>query len=239
MPWAATPPCRQHYRFSVQGETREHWVLEFPQPLLDRITVYQSSAAGKWTRLTAGDTVPVAQWPTPGRYAQFNLDVHESGIHDVYVQIRNVANISVPVRVTSHGYQTQRLQLEYLVVGLVFGTLLLLIVTCIAQSWIYRDYTHGWYAGYALVLMLTLSAWTGVAGHLLWNRSGVWNDLAPGCLGELTGSSALLFINHICGANPRKKWFEPMLLALGLAGVPVAIAYALMNRGPAVTMISA
>ena len=228
----------QHYRFAVQDNFREHWVLEFPQPLLDRITVYQRSDTGNWTPMTAGDTVPVAQWPTPGRYAQFNLDVHDSGVHDVYVQIRNAANISVPVRVTTHGYQTQRLQIEYLVIGLVFGTLILLIITCVAQSWAYRDYTYGWYAAYALVLMLTMSAWTGVGGHLLWRHFGTWTDLAPGCLGVITGSSALLFINHICGANPRKKWFEPMLFAFGLAGLPVAIAYALMERGTAVIMIS-
>ena len=43
----------QHYRFTVQAKSHEQWVLEFPQPLLDRITVYQSSAAGKWTSLTA------------------------------------------------------------------------------------------------------------------------------------------------------------------------------------------
>ena len=228
----------QHYRFEVPGTSKEQWVLEFPQPLLDSITVYQSSAAGKWSRLTAGDTVAVADWPIPGRYAQFNLNTQEGGMHDVYVQIRNASNISVPVRVTTHGHHIQRLQLEYLVVGIVFGTLLLLTITCVAQSWAYRDYTYGWYAAYALILTLTMSAWTGVAGHLLWNHSGYWNDLAPGCLGVMTGCSALLFINHICGANPRNKWFEPMLSGVGLAGLPVAIAYALMARGTAVIMIS-
>jgi two-component system, sensor histidine kinase LadS len=228
----------QHYRFDVQTTAHGHWVLEFPQPLVDRITVYQYAGAGVWKSKTAGDTVPVADWPTPGRYAQFLLDTEESGPHDVYVQIRNVANISVPVRVTTQGHQTQRLQIEYLLVGIVFGTLMLLIVTCLAQSWSYRDSTYSWYAGYATILMLTMSAWTGVAGHLLWNHSGIWNDLAPGCLGVLTGSSALLFINHICGTNPRKKWFEPLLVTLGLAGLPIAIAYAMMERGAAVTMIS-
>ena len=228
----------QHYRFSSQVSSHEHWVLEFPQPLIDHITVYQKSSSGKWTQQFAGDTIPVATWPIPGRYAQFNLNVHEGEPQDVYVQIRNVANISIPVRVATHGHQTQRLQLEYLMVGVVLGTLVLLIVTCLAQSWSYRDYTYSWYASYAFILMLTMSAWTGVAGHLLWNRSGVWTDLAPGCLGVLTGSSALLFINYICGANPRKKWFEPLLFVLGLAGLPIAIAYIFLERGTAVSMIS-
>ena len=228
----------QHYRFAQTSRSNEHWVLEFPQPLLDRITVYQNTAAGKWTSKVAGDTVPVADWPTPGRYAHFKLDTDESGVHDVYVQIHNVANISVPVRVTTHGNQTQRLQLEYLLVGIVIGTLVLLIVTCLGQSLSYRDYTYSFYAAYASILMLTMSAWTGVAGHLLWNHSPVWNDLAPGYLGVLTGSLALLFINYVCGTNPRRKWLEPMLYSFGLAGVPIAIAYALMERGMAVTLIS-
>ena len=228
----------QHYRFTKPVKSSEHWVLEFPQPLLDRITVHQSTVAGKWTRLTAGDTVPVADWPTPGRYAQFRLDTDETGVHDVYVQIQNVANISVPVRISTHSHQTQRLQLEYMLVGIVLGTLVLLIITCLAQSWSYRDLTYSLYAAYATILMLTMSAWTGVAGHLLWNHSPAWNDLAPGCLGVLTGSSALLFINHICGTNPRRKWLEPMLYAFGVAGLPIAIAYVLMDRGKAVTLIS-
>ncbi len=228
----------QHYRFAVQGSDKERWVLTFPQPLLDRITVYQSTAAGNWTALVPGDTVDVADWPTPGRYAQFNLDLPESGVQDVYVQIRNTSNISVPVSVTTQAHQTQRGQIEYLIVGTVAGTLLLLIIMCFVQSWVYRDYTYSVYAAYALMLMLTMSAWTGVAGHLLWSSSGRWNDLAPGCLGVITASAALLFINHICGANPRHSWFEPMLSVLGAAGLPVAIAYALMERPTAVIMIS-
>jgi len=228
----------QHYRFAAQGISKERSVLAFPQPLLDRITVYQSNAAGKWTALVAGDTVAVADWPTPGRYARFNLDMEESGAHDVYVQIRNTSNISVPVSVATQAHQTQRVKIEYLIVGMVVGTLMLLIIICLVQSWAYRDYTYSWYAAYVLMLMLTMSAWTGVAGHLLWSSSEQWNDLAPGCLGVITASSALLFINHICGANPGHKWFEPVLYAFGLAGLPIAIAYALMERTTAVIMIS-
>ena len=228
----------QHYRFAAQSASKEHWVLEFPNPLLDRITIYQSSAAGKWTQMTAGDTVPVATWPTPGRYGQFNLDVREGGLHDVYVQIRNVGSISVPVNVVTYSEQTQKLQHEYLVIGIVFGTLLLLVITCIAQNVAYRDYSYGWYAIYSLVLVLMMSAWMGVAGHLLWNRSGTWADLAPGSLGAITGGAILLFVSHICGISARQKWLEPMIFSVGLAAIPVAIAYTMLERGTGVRLVS-
>ena len=229
----------QHYRFAKKSDARADWVLEFPQPLIDRITVYQSTAAGVWTSQTAGDTVVVSKWPEPSRYARFQLNLQETGVHDVYVQIHNVANISVPVKVTSRGSATQHLQMEYLVVGVVFGTLLLLTFTCLAQSFVYRDYAYAWYAAYASILTLTMAAWTGIAGHMLWNNSGIWNDLAPGCLGVLTGSTALLFVTHLCGSSSRQKWFEPLAYALGFAGLPIAVTYALIERPTAVVMISA
>ncbi len=229
----------QHYRFARQDNAPEDWILEFPQPLLDRITVYQSTAAGSWTSQTAGDTVPVSRWPEPGRYAQFKLSLAGTGAHDVYVQIHNVANISVPVRVSTQSMQIQRIQLEYLLVGVVFGTLLLLVATCLTQSWIYRDPTYAWYAVYASVLTLTMATWTGVAGHLLWSNAGAWNDISPGFMGVLTGSAALVFINHLCGSPPRQKWFERFLYAMGFAGLPISVIYVLTDRTSGVLMISA
>ncbi len=229
----------QHYRFARQGDAPEDWILEFPQPLLDRMTVYQSTVAGSWTSQTAGDTVPVARWPEPGRYGQFKLSLAGTVAHDVYVQIHNVSNISVPVRVISQSMQVQRVQLEYLTVGVVFGTLLLLMATCLTQSWIYRDAAYAWYALYASLLTLTMTAWTGVAGHLLWSNAGTWNDISPGFLGVLTGSAALVFINHLCGSAPRQKWFERFLYAMGFAGLPIAVIYALTDRITGVLMISA
>ena len=228
----------QRYRLSSQTNSREDWILEFPQPLLDRITVYQSTADGSWTGHVAGDLVPVAIWPQPGRYAQFRLDLPDTAVREVYVQIHNVANISVPVRVTSRGSQTQRLQLDYLTVGIVFGTLLLLIIACVTQSWVYRDRAYAWYALYASLLTLTMAAWTGVAGHLLWNHYAAWNDIAPGFLGVLAGGAALLFVNHLCGVNQRQKWIDLLLYGIGFASLPLAIAYAWADRRLAVPVIS-
>ena len=162
----------QHYRFARSAFSDEEWVLEFPQPLLDRITIYRLGTSGRWTSQTAGDTVDVSRWPEPGRYAQFRLDLPDTGVHDVYVRIQNVTSTSVPVKVSTRSSQIQRLQMEYLTVGVVFGALLLLIVACVAQSWVYRDRAYGWYALYAATLTLMMSAWTGVAGHLLWSNAG-------------------------------------------------------------------
>ena len=228
----------QHYRFSKVDASQQEWVLAFPQPLLDRVTVYQSTSAGNWSSLAAGDTRAVASWPEPGRYAQFQLRLPDSGVHDVYVRIQNVTSISVPVSASTRSSQSQRPQFEYLVAGLVFGALLLLVVACIVQSRIYRDRAYGWYALYASILTLVISAWTGVAGHLIWPHAESWNDTAPGSLGTLAGGAALLVIHHLCGLGLRHRWFEHAGYLAGLAAVPVALAYAVLERSIGVPMVA-
>lgn len=228
----------QHYRFSKAETSQQEWVLTFPQPLLDRVTVYQSTSAGNWSSLTAGDTRAVSGWPVPGRYAQFPLRLPDAGIHDVYVRIQNVTSMSVPVSAGTQGSQSQRLQLEYLVAGLAFGALLLLVVACIAQSRIYRDRAYGWYALYAAILTLVMASWTGVAGHLLWPNADGWNDLAPGVLGLLAGGAALLVIHHLCGPGLRRSWFEHAGQLAGVASLPLALAYAVLERHIGVPMVA-
>ena len=228
----------QHYRFARSAFSNDEWVLEFPQPLLDRITVYQLGTSGHWSSQTAGDTVEVATWPEPGRYAQFRLNLQDTDPLDVYVRIQTVTPSSIPVTASTRSNQNQRLQMEYLAVGVVFGALFLLIAACMAQSWVYRDRAYTWYALYAATVTLMMSAWTGVAGHLIWSHAGAWNDLAPGILGVLAGGSALLVIHHLCGVGSRHIWFESIVFWFGVAGLPLAVIYALIDRGVAVPMIS-
>ena len=227
----------QRYRFSKSEDSRQDWVLEFPRPLLDQVTIYQVTPSGGWSSQTAGDTVPVDSWPDPGRFAQFGLQLPDPAFRDVYVRVQNVTRFSLPVRVGSRSDQRQRLQLEYLVVGVVFGALLLVIVACMVQSGVYRDRAYGWYALYASALTLVIAAWTGVAGHLLWSHSSWWNDLAPGFLGTLAGGAALLVIHQLCGAGARHKWFDRFAYGLGIAALPASLVYAVIDRRGGVPLI--
>ena len=214
-------------------------MLAFPQPLLDSVTVYQSNSAGGWASQSAGDAIPVASWPEPGRYAQFQLQLPDTGVRDVYVRIQNVTKLTLPVRVSRRSVQSQNLQEEYLVAGVVFGALLLLIVACVVQSWVYRDRAYGWYAFYSFILMLFLASWTGVAGHLLWNSANHWNNTAPGVLGILSGATALLVIHHLCGVGSRyRRWYESFTYVIGAGGMPVALAYSLVERSIGVPMVA-
>ncbi len=226
-----------HYRFSKAAGSRQDWLLEFPLPMLDLATVYQRTAAGGWSAQTAGDTVAVSSWPEPGRYGQFRLNLPDNGVHEVYVRIQHQTDLSLPVTVSTASRQSQRLQLEYLGMGVVFGALALLTIACVTQSWVYRDRAYGWYAAYAALMALVVAAWTGLAGQFLWSDFSAWNNLAQGCLGLLGGGAALLAVHHLCGADSRHKGFERAVYWTGMASLPLALLYTVLERGPGVRMI--
>lgn len=219
-----------HYRFARSSGSRADWLLEFPLPLLDLATVYQRTPSGGWTSETAGDTVAVPSWPEPGRYGTFRLNLPDTGVHDVYVRIQHQTDVSIPVRVSTRGSLAQRLQLEYLAIGIVFGALALLIIACAVQSWIYRDRAYGWYSLYAVIMAFVVAAWTGVAGHFLWGNFSTWNNMAQGFLAILGGGSALLVVHYLCGTGSRHKWFERLAYWTGMAGVPLALLYFVLER---------
>lgn len=224
----------QHYRFKKSTGSQQDWVLQFPLPLLDMVTVFQQTPTGDWIGQTAGDTVAVSAWPEPGRYPQFQLALTRDGVHDVYVRMQHATRVNIPVNVISGKARSNQLQAQALLVGAVLGALLLLMVAGAAQSAAYRDHAYGWYALYVSVMTLVAAAWTGVASHLLWSDSGVWADLAPGCLSILVGGTAPMVVHHLCGPGAGQKWFEPVAYWLGAASLPLAITYAMVERGTGV-----
>ena len=48
-------------RVSRPRESTKGWLLEFPLPLLDHVTVHQQDSYGRWIAQTGGDTVAVDQ----------------------------------------------------------------------------------------------------------------------------------------------------------------------------------
>jgi len=214
-----------HYRIIRGANERHRWLLAFPMPALDWVTVYQQDSKGQWTGQSAGDTLAVAAWPEPGRYPHFRLDLPGGQLRDVYVRIHHLTSANFPVELLTEAEYDQRVQVEYLGLGLTFGALMLLIAACLAQSLVYRDGVYGWYALYALVTAVGVTAYTGAAAHLLWPRFGALGDSPQGCLALLAGAAALLFVRNLTGISARFPAVDRLVFAAGLAGIALAGAF--------------
>ncbi len=217
-------------RLQKPADATLNWLLIFPVPLLDRITLYQQNSAGQWLAQTAGDTTANADWPERGRYPQFHLALGAGQTKDIYLRLHHATPITLPVALVSEATHHHRLQTEYLALGLVFGAMLLLMLACLVQSWIYQDSTYAWYSLYAGTMMLAVAAYTGVAGHLLWPRWSAWADASQGSLGILGSAAAQLFIWHLCAIGGRYRRFSAASFWIGASCMLAAVVYALVDR---------
>jgi len=215
------------------------WILVFPMPALDSVTVFQQNERGEWLALAAGDTMAVASWNEPGRYPHFRLELPQGHPREIYARIRHLTPANFPVQLVSETAYEDRIQIEYLGLGLTFGALLLLITACVAQALVYRDGVYAWYAGYALLTTLGVASYTGAAAHLLWPRFGALGDAPQAMLALLAGAAAILFVRNLIGIAGRHHLIDRGVFALGLAGIALSIAFPFLPKGPGLAIVGA
>jgi diguanylate cyclase (GGDEF)-like protein len=211
-----------HLRVERKRDDRQEWVLGFPMPVLDLVTVYQRDQAG-WHADNAGDTIAVHRWPEGGRYPMFRLDVSPGEVRDVYVRIRHTTSANFPMHLTTASAHAQRNQIEYLALGGAFGALLLLIAACFAFSWVYRDRIFMWYALYAVVTSLAVASYTGAAAHLLWPGFEALRDAPMPMLAAAATGAAMLFVRDLIGLRRRHRIQDRLVHWLGLGGLALAL----------------
>jgi diguanylate cyclase (GGDEF)-like protein len=218
-----------HMRLQRAPGERQAWLLKFPMPTLDHVTVFQR-APGGWAAETAGDTIAVARWAERGRYAFFRLDLPPGETRDVYVRIQHEAAADFPAVLATAAAHNEQVQLEYLALGGVFGAMLLLIAACAARSYVYRDAVFAWYAVYALLTSLAVASFTGVAPHLLWPAFGALRDAPTPMLACAAVGAGMLFVRNTLGLRRRLPVQDVTMRALGIAGLMLAVTPALLPK---------
>ena len=225
------------WRLARPRNVENGWVMIFPMPALDSVTLFQQNERGQWTAQSAGDTLAVASWNEPGRYPHFRLELPPGQTRDVYARIKHLTPANFPVQLLSEAAYEERVQVEYLGLGLTFGALLLLIIACIAQALVYRDSVYGWYAGYALVTTLGVASYTGAAAHLLWPRFGALGDAPQAMLALLAGAAAILFVRNLIGISGRHHLIDRFVFGIGIAGIVLAVAFPIMQKSAGLALV--
>jgi len=227
-----------HLRVQRGAEERQDWVLEFPMPALDLVTLYQQEG-GAWIAENAGDTLAVARWAERGRYPFFRVDLAPGEVRDLYVRIRHTTAANFPLRLSTAASQSQRLQLEYLALGAAFGALLLLIAGCLARGWAYRDPVFGWYAGYAALTTLGVAAYTGAAAHLLWPGFGGLEDAPVPMLAFAALAAAMMFVRTVLALRRRYRLLDRAMAVLALAGAAMIPVPAVLPKAVSLPLLAA
>ena len=226
-----------HLRLQRAADSPAEWVLQVPMPVLDSVTAYQRDATGAWKGQTAGDTVPMALWPEPGRYPFFRVTLAPGETRDVLLKVQHSAVLSLPLRVVPVASHDLRAQTEYMGLGVVFGAIALLVGLCAARGWALRDSGYGWYTLYAVVSLLAIAAYTGVAAQFLWTGAQRWIDASPGEMVLLAACLSLLMVRDLSGVVTRHRWLGRLILGVVVAGPVLAAVYFFLDRPTAVAVL--
>lgn len=218
-----------HLRLQRAARERQDWILKLPMPVLDLVTVYQQDGS-EWRSESAGDTLAVGRWPERGRYPVFRLDLPAGESRDVYVRVQHSTSASFPVELTTAAHHAEAVQLEYLGLGAALGALLVLIASCLATGWAYRDAGFAWYAAYAALTSLAMAAFTGVAAQFLWPNFGLLQDAPTNMLACAAAGAAILFVRKTLGLRRRLPVLDRLTLTLGIAGFVVALLGAVLPK---------
>ena len=199
---------------------REHWYLEIPFANLDRATLYARGADGTWQSRTAGDHVPVVDWPVPGRQPVLPLTLSSTQPTEHLLRIEHAFATSVPMMLTNEHQVLMRERVVTMGLGIYFGITLLGCVMALAAAVWMRDLASALFVPPTLLLGLSAASFAGINGWLLWPRHAAWNDLSAFALPTLALVTMLIFVSVATAFGtraPRARWWPWALAGAGVA----------------------
>ncbi|MDE2607246.1 MAG: diguanylate cyclase [Burkholderiales bacterium] len=211
-------------RFTVPPTpTTERWYLDVPYPGVDRVTLYAQNAAGAWTSRSAGDHVPISEWPVPHREPILPLTVSPQSERVHLLRIQNGTIFGAPLQFVSDSQLGRTEQTISLMLGIYFGLVLLAVILATAGAITLRDPGYTLYVISAVLMALTQGTITGLAGLHLWGDWPWWNDMAPQVMPLFAIASLQLFFAEVVSLRERSRLLHRLLVAGAALSLPLAI----------------
>lgn len=217
-------------RFTIPpAPDSERWYLEIPYASLNRATLYTQDTAGQWERISAGDRIPVAEWPVPHRHPLLPVAVSAEQQSKYLLRIENPHSFSASLAFVSESYLSRHEQRTSLILGIYFGLAGLAVALGVLSALSLRDRAYAFYALSVALMALSQAAMTGIGGLHLWPHLAAWNDLSSLVLPVLTVGSLIWFFGETVSVPERSKPLSHLLLALAFLSLAVALAIALVE----------
>lgn len=206
------------------------WTLALPLPYLDFAALYQPDGKGSWTRQIAGDTVAVGHWSRPALYPDFRLDVPAAGPYEVYLELRNFKPTLLPILVATEGRRDSQRELEHLLLGGLFGALLMLVGVCAIHYLQSRTADDGWYTLYAGGMVVVVSCMSGISGLWLWPYSPAWSNYTHLSMPILGLAATLVFVRQMTSLDAGFPRLSQVVYGMAGFGIPVALLGVAVDR---------
>ena len=218
------------FRFTIPpAPDAERWYLEIPYPSVDRATLYTPDSAGQWLPQSAGDRLPVAQWPVPHRHPLLPVNVSAEEPRKYLLRIENPHSFSAPLSFVSESYLSRHEQRTSLILGIYFGLAGLAVTLGVLSAISLRDNAYAFYALSVALMGLSQAAMTGIGGLHLWPHWPWWNDVSSLVLPVLAVGSLLWFFSAVVSMPERSRVLHRLVTVLALLSLAVVAGIVLIE----------
>jgi two-component system, sensor histidine kinase LadS len=215
-------------RVQVKEPALQPWVLRTEKTFLDRLELHHQDSNGQWQMQQAGDNIAHQDWSVRTLSPQFKLPMLPTGEHILLIKIVQGFPQQIAFELLPGALAEQKDFSELLVATGVATLLVLIFIFSVHLAWNYRDKIYAGYAVYALLSMLSVSAYLGFASYLFWPAAQTWPEYSILALILASLMAQLWFCQLMFIRASQSPWFSRTAkAAVLLAGVMMVVYFLL------------
>jgi two-component system, sensor histidine kinase LadS len=153
------------------NEEPQTWFVRIPRLQVERVTLYFQRHDGHWFSQTAGENVPMNQWPVATRNPSFEIHTHHEQPTTYYLKVEHRSPITEhPQLISPSDYIDGAARVGNLT-GLMFGIFGGLTVIGLGASRLNRNRHFAWFAAFVAMILFSQLITIGYANQRLWPGS--------------------------------------------------------------------
>ncbi len=185
-------------RFDATAPVGQHWYIELATSVHSHIEMFYRDAQGRWVVQEAGISVPVAQWPVPGRLPTFALAADDGRMVHYWLRVEDDRyEFAAPAALLREDALQDSREDEQFLFGSYAGIAILVIFAALANAILFRDRPFAAFALYSLLLASGQLARAGIGAQHLWQEWPVWNGAALAVGRGAAAPAALWFVKTV------------------------------------------
>lgn len=232
-------------KFQIQnpGDNLKEMYLEIAYPHLDYIELYLPGLNNNYEKRIAG-----YKYKFENRYLFYRNFVFKININPgssiYYIRIKSSSSVKFPVILQTPEYFSETTNTEYLVLGLYYGILLVMILYNLFVFLTVRDISYLYYIIYIIAFMLFTLSLNGLAFQYIWPNSLWWAKVSTPFfifLGIFTIGQFIRTFLDLKKLAPRSDKMVLVMMMICLTGMILSVAadYSMATRLAAVSTITA
>jgi class 3 adenylate cyclase len=210
------------FRFHLNNkDIKEQIVFQIAYPLLDEVEIWSNSSDTQYHRLT-GDIFPYRTRDVASPYFVFNLPVKAGNTAEIFVRVKSVSSMQMPMSIYSQSQYLRQVQLSNFWFGIYYGFLLVMIFYNLFIYSTLKDIRYIFYSASIFCSLFFFSTIHGHAAYWIWPNSVKWNQISIHvAMNLLTLTSAVFtysFLN-LPRFAPKYKYVVAATAVAGFMGV--------------------